>query len=70
MECLINKKPNLFIVDIQKKENPINSKISQVVTTKLKPNSVSAVHLKSQYEYNAEDAEVWVFVGGDASSLI
>lgn len=70
MECLVSKKPNLFIVDIQRKEQTISSKINQVITTKIKPNSISADHLKAQYGYDAEDAEVWVFVGGDASSLI
>ena len=70
MECLINKKPNLFVVDIQTKENSLVSKINQVVTTKIKPNSISASHLKSQFEYNEDDAEVWVFVGGDASSFL
>ena len=66
MECVINKLPNLFVVDIQKKENGLSSVINSVVTTKLKPNSVSAANLKSQLEYNQEDAEIWVFVAGGA----
>ena len=66
MECTINKLPNLFVVDIQKKENGISSVINSVITTKIKPNSVSAANLKSQLNYNKEDAEVWVFVAGGA----
>ena len=70
MECLINKLPNLFVVDIQRKESDIISKINSVITTKIKPNSIGAEHLKSQLEYNKEDAEIWIFVAGDASSVI
>ena len=66
MDCTINKLPNLFVVDIQKKENNISSTINSVITTKLKPNSISAANLKSQLDYNKEDAEVWVFVAGGA----
>lgn len=66
MDCVITKKPNLFIVDIQKKEHNLTPKISQVITTKIKPNSVGAEHLKSGLTYNGEDAEVWVFVAGGA----
>lgn len=66
MECIINKAPNLFVVDIQKKENNISSSISSIVTTKLKPNSVGAANLKSAIDYHGDDAEVWVFVGGQA----
>ena len=66
MECTINKLPNLFVVDIQKKENSFSSSIGSIVTTKIKPNSVGAANLKSQLEYNKEDAEVWVFVAGGA----
>ena len=66
MECTINKLPNLFVVDIQKKENSISSVIDSIITTKIKPNSIGAANLKSQLEYNKEDAEVWVFVAGGA----
>lgn len=66
MQCPINKQVNLFSVEIEKKEHNFSSKIDSVVTTKLKPNSVSAVNLKAQLEYDAEDAEVWVFVAGGA----
>ena len=70
MDCLINKQPNLFIVDVQKKELDITSKINQVVTAKIRPNSIGASHLKAQLEYDGEDAEIWVFVGGDSSDYI
>lgn len=79
MECTINKLPNFFVVDIQKKEDskidsidiqkkedPILSKIDSVITTKIKPNTIGATNLKSQLDYNKEDAEVWMFVAGGA----
>jgi hypothetical protein len=47
MQCPINKQVNLFSVEIEKKEHNFSSKIDSVVTTKLKPNSVSAVNLKA-----------------------
>lgn len=70
MDCLISKKPNLFIVDVLKKESNLTSKINQVITTKIKPNSIGAINLKSQLEYQGEDAEIWIFVAGDASNFI
>lgn len=66
MQCPINKQVNLFSVEIEKKEHNFSSKIGSVITTKIKPNSVGAANLKAQLEYNAEDAEVWVFVAGGA----
>ena len=66
MEAIINKKPNLFVVDIQKKTTEVSSKINQIITTKIKPNSIGAEHLKSELTYNGEDAEVWVFVANGA----
>lgn len=66
MEAIINKKPNLFVVDIQKKTTEVSSKINQIITTKIKPNSIGAEHLKSELTYNGEDAEVWVFVASGA----
>lgn len=66
MEAIINKKPNLFVVDIQKKSTEISSKIDQIVTTKIKPNSIGADQLKAQVGYDGEDAEVWVFVANGA----
>lgn len=66
MTCMINKKPNLFIVDIQKKEINLETKIGQVITTKINPHSIGATHLKSDVNYNKEDAEIWVFVAGGA----
>lgn len=66
MDCVINKLTNLFVVDIQKKENNFSSVIDSVITTKIKPNSISAANLKSQLEYDKEDAEIWVFVAGGA----
>ena len=66
MDCVINKLTNLFVVDIQKKENNLSSVIDSVITTKIKPNSIGAANLKSQLEYNKEDAEIWVFVAGGA----
>ena len=66
MQCPVNRQVNLFSVEIEKKEHNFSSKIDSVVTTKLRPNSVSAANLKSQLEYDKEDAEVWVFVAGGA----
>ena len=66
MEAIINKKPNLFVVDIQKKTTEVSSKINQIITTKIKPNSIGADQLKAQVEYGGEDAEVWVFVASGA----
>ena len=70
MDHPLNKQLNVFSVEIQKKEHNLVPKIDQVITTKLKQNSVSADHLKSQSSYNEEDAEIWVFVAGDASTSI
>ena len=66
MQCPINKQVNLFSVEIEKREHNFSSKIDSVITTKIKPNSISAANLKAQLEYDAEDAEVWVFVAGGA----
>ena len=70
MQCSINKQVNLFSVEIEKKELDFSSKIGSVITTKIKPNSIGAANLKAQLEYDAEDAEVWIFVAGDASNFI
>ena len=66
MQCPIDRQVNLFSVEIERKEHDFSSKIGTVVTTKIKPNSVGAANLKSQLDYNKEDAEVWVFVAGGA----
>ena len=66
MQCPVDRQVNLFSVEIEKKEHDFSSKIGTVVTTKIKPNSVGAANLKSQLDYNKEDAEVWVFVAGGA----
>ena len=70
MDHPLNRQLNAFSVEIQKKEHNLVPKIDQVITTKLKQNSVSADHLKSQLGYDEEDAEIWVFVAGDASTSI
>lgn len=67
MEHPLNRQVNIFSVEIQKKNNNFSSGIESVITTKLKANSVGAENLKSQFEYNGEDAEVWIFIAGDAS---
>lgn len=66
MQCPINKQTNFFSVEIQKKEHDFSSKIDSVITTKIKPNSISAENLKSQIDYTGEDAEVWVFTANGA----
>ena len=66
MQCPVDRQVNLFSVEIEKKEHDFSSKIGTVITTKVKPNSVGAANLKSQLEYDKEDAEVWVFVAGGA----
>ena len=68
MQAPINRQVNLFSVEIEKNknENDFSTKIGTVITTKIKPNSVGSENLKSQLEYNKEDAEVWVFVAGGA----
>lgn len=68
MQCPINKQVNLFSVEIEKKEHDFSSKIGSVVTTKIKPNSIGAANLKSQFDYKGEDAEVWVFIAGGAEN--
>ena len=70
MQGPINKQVNLFSVEITKKEPEISSRVDSVITTKVKANSIGAAHLKSQLGYNESDAEIWVFVAGDASSCI
>ena len=47
MQCSINKQINLFSVEIEKKEHDFSSKIGSVITTKIKPNTVSAANLKA-----------------------
>lgn len=69
MDHPLNKQLNVFSVEIQKKEHGFSSNIGSVITTKLKQNSVGAEHLKSQLDYNEEDAEIWVFSAGDASNI-
>ena len=70
MQGTINKQVNFFSVKITKKEHEFSSKVDSVITTKIKANSISAAHLKAAYDYDGNDAEVWVFVAGNASTCI
>lgn len=64
------KSPNVFVVDLKSNKNNISGDVAQVVTTKIKPHSISASNLKSDLQYNEEDAEVWVFDCGTAAEYI
>lgn len=70
MTIEFTKNPNMFVVELKSDKHSIDGSISQVVTTKIKPNSIGANHLKSDMTYNGEDAEVWVFDCGSANDLI
>lgn len=81
IEAVLIKTPTLFDIDLNKQSQSLcgeiddtkiemNAIIQGVSIIRPALNSIGAQALKSEISYNKEDAEVWVFVAGNATELL